>query len=88
MIPKSIAPKLIKLALTLPAAIPVNVNNIAKGITNIVIIAARILPKKINKMATTNSAPSSRLVFTVLIALSIKIVRSYIVLVITPAGKV
>ncbi len=74
--PKSRAPKLIRLALTLVCTMPVMVINIAIGITIAVSNAARILPKNINKITITNSAPSIKFFCTVCNALSTKLVRS------------
>ena len=58
--PKSKAPRLIKLALTLACTIPVIVISIAMGITAAVSKAARILPNKKNKIMMTNKAPSTK----------------------------
>ncbi len=85
--PKSNAPKLIKLALTRFVTMPVMVNNMAKGITNAVINAARKCPKNTNNTAITNNAPSSRFFLTVLMVASTKWVRSYTGLATTPSGK-
>ncbi|MNT00579.1 hypothetical protein D3C72_1350160 [compost metagenome] len=66
---------------------PVNVNSMASGITMAVMTAARILPRNRNRMAITNTAPSSRFFFTVLMALSTRTVRSYTVTACTPFGR-
>ncbi|MNC59670.1 hypothetical protein D3C75_1094960 [compost metagenome] len=76
MMPKSRAPRLMRLALTLLANMPVKVNSIASGITMAVINAARMLPRNRKSTAITRIAPSIRLVLTVAIALSTKVVRS------------
>ena len=72
IIPKSKAPKLIRLALIFCSAMPVKVNNIDSGITHAVIRAALKLPRKINRITITRMAPSTRFLATVLIALSTK----------------
>ncbi len=87
IMPKSSAPRLIRLALTLLVNIPVKVNNIARGITIAVINAARMLPRNRNNTATTSSAPSKRFFFTVAMAFSTRLVRSYTVTATTPAGS-
>ena len=76
IMPKSSAPRLIRLALTLLVNMPVKVNSIASGITIAVISAARMLPKNRNNTATTSSAPSKRFFFTVAMAFSTRLVRS------------
>ncbi|MNP02907.1 hypothetical protein D3C76_947730 [compost metagenome] len=76
MMPKSSAPRLMRLALTLLANMPVKVNSIASGMTIAVINAARMLPKKRKSTAITSIAPSIRLVLTVAMALSTSVVRS------------
>ena len=88
IIPKSNAPRLIKLALIFCSAIPVKVNSIDNGITQAVIKAARKLPKKINRITMTKIAPSTKFFWTVLMALFTKLVRSYTVSISTPLGKV
>ncbi len=77
MMPKSSAPRLIRLALTfgLPT-MPVKVNSIDSGITRAVISAARMLPRNRNSTAITSTAPSSRFFLTVAMALSTSTVRS------------
>ena len=65
MMPKSIAPRLIRLALTLVSTMPVIVNSIDSGMTQAVTIAARMLPRIRNSTAITSSAPSSRFFSTV-----------------------
>ncbi|MNY19762.1 hypothetical protein D3C86_1532090 [compost metagenome] len=76
MMPKSSAPRLIRLALMPAATMPVNVNSIDNGITIAVISAARRLPRNRNSTATTSAAPSSRFFLTVAMALSTSTVRS------------
>ena len=76
MMPKSSAPKLIRLALTFCSTMPVKVNSIESGITMAVISAARRLPRNRNSTAITSTAPSSRFFFTVAMALSTSTVRS------------
>ena len=87
IIPKSNAPKLIRLALIFCSAIPAKVNNMDSGITQAVISAARKFPKNKNRITMTRIAPSTRFFCTVLIARSTKSVRSYTVSIITPLGK-
>ena len=76
MMPKSIAPKLIRLPETRFIAMPVIANSMLSGMTNATINAARILPNRANKTAITNTAPSNKLVRTVSMVLSTKVVRS------------
>ncbi len=76
IIPKSSAPRLIKLALIFFCAIPVKVNSMESGITQAVIRAARIFPKNKNSITITSTAPSTRFFCTVLIAFSTRDVRS------------
>ena len=66
--PKSIAPKLIRLADIPNQFIMETANNIAKGITEATIKPARQLPNIITKIKMTISPPSSKLVLTVPIA--------------------
>ena len=65
MMPKSIAPRLIRLALTLLSTMPVIVNSIDSGMTQAVISAARMLPRIRNSTAITSAAPSMRFFSTV-----------------------
>ena len=74
--PKSKAPKLIKLALTLVCTIPVIVISMAKGITAAVSKAALIFPNNRNSTTITNNAPSKRFIFTVSKVFSTNLVRS------------
>ncbi len=76
MMPKSSAPRLIRLALTLLATMPEKVNSIANGMMQAVMSAARMLPRNRKRMAMTRMAPSRRFFFTVAIALSTSVVRS------------
>ena len=85
--PKSSAPRLIRLALTLFWTIPVMRMSIDSGITAAVMSAARQLPSSASSTTTTSSAPSKRLVATVLMVRSTSIVRSYTVSAITPSGR-
>ena len=75
MIPKSIAPRLMRFALTLFATIPVTAKSIDSGITRAVMTAARILPRKRNRTTMTRVAPSKRLLRTVRMVLSTRVVR-------------
>ena len=74
--PKSNAPRLIKLADTPACAIPVIVINMEIGITAAVMRAARKFPSRINNTTITKSAPSTRFLVTVAIALSTNVVLS------------
>lgn len=76
MMPKSSAPRLIRLALTLAETMPLKVISIDSGITSAVSTAARRLPRKRNSTAITRMAPSSRFFLTVAMALSTSTVRS------------
>ncbi len=76
MMPKSSAPRLMRLALTLLVAMPVKVNSMESGMTIAVIRAARRLPRKRNSTAITRIAPSIRFLRTVAMALSTRSVRS------------
>ncbi|MNC15728.1 hypothetical protein D3C75_635530 [compost metagenome] len=87
MMPKSSAPRLIRLALTLLLNMPVKVNNIDNGMTMAVISAARMLPRNRNNTAMTRMAPSTRFFFTVAMAFSTRLVRSYTVTATTPLGR-
>ena len=64
-IPKSIAPKLIRLAVTPKQRIRMNANSIANGMTEATIMPARTLPKKIISTTKTIKAPSTKLRITV-----------------------
>ena len=57
------------------------------GITIAVISAARMLPRNRNRIAITRIAPSIRFFFTVAMALSTRLVRSYTVTATTPFGS-
>ncbi|MNU01212.1 hypothetical protein D3C72_2445460 [compost metagenome] len=74
--PKSSAPRLIRLALTLLANMPLKVKSIDSGMTSAVISAARMLPRNRKSTAITRMAPSTRFFFTVAMALSTRWVRS------------
>ncbi|MGY4469418.1 hypothetical protein ACVWWK_005127 [Bradyrhizobium sp. LB9.1b] len=76
MMPKSIAPRLIKFALTLVSTMPVIVMAMDSGMTQATTSAARILPRIRNSTATTRAAPSSRLFSTVRMVASTRWVRS------------
>ena len=76
MIPKSRAPRLIRLALTFWLTMPLKVNSIDSGMTIAVSTAARRLPRNRNSTAITSTAPSTRFFLTVAMALSTSTVRS------------
>ena len=61
---------------TPPRTMPVTVINIDSGMTAAVISAARKLPSRKNSTAITSSAPSIRLVRTVAMVRSTRLVRS------------
>ncbi len=87
IIPKSIAPRLIKLPDTLLATMPLTANSILKGITHAVISAARTFPSRMKSTTITSTAPSNRFFSTVAIVLSTREVRLYTVSITTPSGK-
>ena len=64
-IPKSMAPRLIRLAVTLKRRIMMNAKSIASGMTEATISPARTLPRKIISTRKTMMAPSIRLLTTV-----------------------
>ncbi|MNL00965.1 hypothetical protein D3C87_1214170 [compost metagenome] len=74
--PKSIAPKLIKLALTPNKRIIPNAKSMDNGIAEATIKPARRLPKKMTKTKITISAPSIKFFSTVPMARLTKSVRS------------
>ena len=76
MMPKSIAPRLIRLALTLFSTMPVMVNSIDSGMTQAVAIAAPEVAQRQEQTTTTRSAPSKRFFSTVAIVASTRRVRS------------
>ena len=63
--PKSIAPRLMRLAEMRDSTIPVKASSIESGMAEATISPARMLPRKAKRTATTRSAPSSRFVSTV-----------------------
>ena len=81
------APKLIRLALTPNKFIKASANNKDSGIADATIKPARRFPKNNTSTNTTINAPSIKLVFTVLIARSIKLVRSKKASISTSSGK-
>lgn len=76
MMPKSIAPRLIRLALTLLSTMPDIVISMESGMTQAVISAARILPRIRNRTTMTSAAPSRRFFATVAMVASTRWVRS------------
>ena len=64
--PKSSAPRLIRLPLMPKRFMPITANRNDSGITSAVIVAARRLPSSRNSTTTTSSAPSVRFLATVL----------------------
>ena len=75
--PKSIAPRLIRFPEIPKRAIPVSAKRNESGIAEATMSAARQLPNSTSSTATTSTAPSKRLVLTVLIVRSISCERSY-----------
>jgi hypothetical protein len=76
MIPKSIAPRLMRFALTLSSTMPVTVNSIDSGMTQAVAIAALKLPRTRKRTTITSRAPSRRFFSTVAMVASTRCVRS------------
>ncbi len=74
--PKSIAPKLIKLALTPKTFISPSANSSASGIAEATIRPARKFPRNNTRTKITIKAPSIRFFSTVLIARPTRSVRS------------
>ena len=87
IIPKSIAPRLIRLAHTLNCFMSMKANNRESGIVVAVIIPPRTLPNNITRANITMRAPSKRFVFTVLVVLSIRELRSRNGFISKPSGK-
>ena len=69
--PKSIAPRLIKLAVTSNMRMPTNAESSDNGTTNATNTAARKCPRERNRTAITSAPPSSKLRLTVSIVPSI-----------------
>ena len=86
--PKSIAPRLSRLAAMPDCSMTLPANSMASGIAVATIRPARRLPRNANSTATTSRAPASRLCFTVRITLSTSSVRSYMTSSCTSAGRV
>lgn len=86
--PKSSAPRLIKFPLTPKIFIIITANSIDNGITEATKIPARKLPRNNTRTKITISAPSSRFLETVPIALLTIFVRSRKGSSSTPSGKV
>ena len=87
MRPKSRAPRLIRLALILPASMPVAVSIIVTGMTRAVMTAARMFPSVRNSTAMTSSAPSARFLPTVRMVASTRSVRLRSVRAWMPGGR-
>ena len=75
MRPKSMAPRLNKLAAIPAGTIMLPANSMESGIATATIRPARRLPRNTNKTTMTSNAPANRLCSTVRITLSIKSVR-------------
>ena len=76
MMPKSIAPSEIKFADSPTMTIIENVNRSASGTVAATIRAARMFPRKMNRIRKTNSIPPARISSTVLMVISIRSERS------------
>ena len=76
MIPKSIAPRLMRLPLTPSLVIPAAASSMDKGIAAVTIKAARTLPSSSSRIAATSNAPSARFFQTVRNVASIRSRRS------------
>ena len=74
--PKSMAPRLSRLAAMPKRSMPEKANSIDSGIARATISAARRLPRKANSTATTSSPPSNRFFRTVSMTWSTNSVRS------------
>ena len=87
IIPKSIAPKLIKLAQTSKTFINIKANNNDKGMVEATIKPPRQLPNKKISTKITINAPSIRLVETVEVVSPINLLRSNNGSIMTPSGN-
>ena len=76
IMPKSIAPRLSRLAAMPNRSMPENANSIDSGIARATISAARRLPRNANSTATTSRPPSNRFLRTVSMTWSTSSVRS------------
>ena len=74
--PKSMAPRLSSVPAMPIWYMPLKANSMHSGIPAAAINPARRLPRKMNKITTTSSAPSQRLLRTVAITSSTSSVRS------------
>ena len=88
IIPKSIAPKLIKFPLTPNAFIKITAKSMDKGITEATISPALKFPRNKIKTKITIKAPSSKFFVTVPIALSTNLPLSIKASATTPSGNV
>ena len=87
IIPKSMAPRLIRFAQTPVAFIKMNANNKDKGIREAVINPPLKLPSKNTNTNTTINAPSIRFLATVLVVLPINSLRSTMGSICNPSGN-
>ena len=76
MSPKSIAPRLMRLAAMPTWSMPLKAKSIDSGIASATMRPARRLPRKTNSTATTRIAPTERFSWTVLMTWSTSSVRS------------
>ncbi len=86
--PKSIAPRLIRLAVTAVADIKLAANSMESGIASVTKRPARKLPSVKSSTAITNSPPSQRFVSTVVRVRPMSEARSYRISTLTPSGSV
>ena len=75
-IPKSMAPRLSKLAAMPKCNMPQKANSIDNGMASATMNAARKLPRNRNSTATTNNPPSNKFLRTVSMTKSTSSVRS------------
>ena len=87
IIPKSIAPKLIKFTQTSNTFIKIKANNKDNGIVEATIKPPRQLPNKKISTKITINAPSIRFVVTVEVVSPINLLRSNNGSIITPSGN-
>ena len=87
IIPKSIAPKLIRFAQTSNTFIKINANSNESGIVDATINPPRQFPNRKTNIKMTINAPSIKLVVTVLVVLAIKELLSKKGSIVTPSGS-
>ena len=87
IIPKSIAPKLIRFAQTSKAFININANNNDRGIVDATMRPPRQFPKSKTKTKITMRPPSNRFPITVPVVSAINSLRSRNGFMLTPSGR-